>query len=136
MKVEKLSALALHSKNPAQLAAFYQECLGITFELANHGPMRSHFEADLGGLHIAILKAAKHAAPVVPTFHVADLEAHLQFLSARAVAPLHPIIDLGQGKRVAAFRDSDLRPFRLIELAKAPPTRSSTPCVAKSNTGM
>lgn len=56
MKIESVSALLFYSAEPARLAEFYRMYLGIPFELDRHGAMREHLEADLGDVHLAVLK--------------------------------------------------------------------------------
>jgi len=118
MKAESLSAVVYHSPQPERLAAFYKEHLGIPFEPGQHGPMRTHLETWFEGTHFAILKGAARSGEggVSPTFRVKGLERFVAALAEAGVPLKHPIADLGEGKRLASFRDVDGNVFSLIDL--------------------
>jgi predicted enzyme related to lactoylglutathione lyase len=123
MTVEFLSALVFFSPAPEPLAAFYRTHLGIPFEHHGHGPIRDHLEADLGGVHMAVLKGrapARDGGGVAPTFRVEDLDAAVGRLRASDVHPTRKILELGDGKRVATYRDPDGNTFSLIEVRSSP----------------
>jgi predicted enzyme related to lactoylglutathione lyase len=121
MKIESVSAVLFYSPEPAQLASFYRAHLGIPFEPDRHGAAREHLECDIGHVHLAVLKGHRPQAPrteatgVAPTFGVGDLDAFVQALGRAGVAPSGSILDLGEGRRVAQFRDPDGNSFQLIE---------------------
>jgi hypothetical protein len=56
MPVESVSAVLFYSSQPSRLADFYRNHLGIPFELDRHGSIREHLEADVGNVHLAVLK--------------------------------------------------------------------------------
>jgi predicted enzyme related to lactoylglutathione lyase len=114
MKPESLTGLIMYSPNPARLASFYEEVAGIPFELAQHGPVRVHREALWRGVHFAIWEGAERRN--VPTFRVADVASFAASLAARGVPPIGDIIDIGEGKRLASFRDPDGSEFRIIQV--------------------
>jgi predicted enzyme related to lactoylglutathione lyase len=119
MNVESLSAVVFFSSDPGRLAGFYKTHLGIPFQPESHGPMRDHLEAWVGGVHFAVLKGrgpAPEAGGVAPTFRVKGLDAFVAALEGAGVALMRKVLDLGEGKRVASFRDPDGNTFSLIEL--------------------
>jgi predicted enzyme related to lactoylglutathione lyase len=121
--IERLSALLFYSPDPERLAGFYRDALGIPFEPSTHGgAIGQHFEGFHGGTHFAIWKgpAAEAAPRMEATYRVRDLDRALGELEAREVVPLGPPRKLGEGKRVATFRDPDGNRFNLIELPGVP----------------
>jgi predicted enzyme related to lactoylglutathione lyase len=124
MKVLSISAVTITSNDPKRLADFYRSHLGIPLESQSHGPMKEHFEGWLGdpergGVHFAVLKgraAVADAGGAAPTFRVQGIDAFVADLKAVGTAPLHAIANLGEGKRLASFRDPDGNVFRLIDL--------------------
>lgn len=119
MKVDSLSAVVFFSNDPQRLAAFYEQNLGIAFANESHGPMHDHLEGQLGELHVAVLKGRGPDAQgggVAPTFRVGELDAFVQRLHGAGVAPTRKIMDLGDGKRLATFRDPDGNTFSLVEV--------------------
>jgi len=119
MKVESLSAVVFFSRDPERLAEFYRSRIGIPFEHRSHGPMRDHIEGWLEGIHFAVLKGAPaegEGRGVAPTFRVRGLDAWVGDLGQSGVTPVREIIDLGEGKRLASFRDPDGNLFSLIDL--------------------
>ena len=120
MNVESVSAILFYSPEPARLARFYVANLAIAFQLDRHGAIREHHEADLGDVHLAVLKGRGPGADgggVSPTFRVRGLDAFVRKLDEAGAHPLRPVLDLGEGKRVASFRDPDGNTFNLIEIA-------------------
>ena len=124
MNVMSVSAITITSPNPEQLAAFYRQRLGIVLEAASHGAMKRHFEGwigepERGGVHFAVLKGRAGAAEAggpAPTFRVRGIEACVAELEQAGTALVHRVADLGEGKRLASFRDPDGNVFRLIDL--------------------
>jgi len=113
-----LSALTLQSNDPARLAGFYRRALGLPLQATRHGTVQEHFEGILGGVHFAVLRAhARLGGPIVPVFRVADLEAATAALRAGGVEIVLKPLDLGEGKRVAAFADPDGNVVRLFSSA-------------------
>ena len=120
MNVESVSAIVFFSPDPERLAAFYRTQLGIPLAQEAHGPMRHHHEADLGDVHVAVLKGRAPGGPdaggVAPTFRVRNIDACIADLTASGVPPTRKIMELGDGKRLATFRDPDGNAFHLIDL--------------------
>jgi len=124
MHAEALSALVIYSPHPEQLAVFYRTHLGIPFESHGHGPIRDHLEAWLGGapghgVHLAILKGngpEGHRGSVAPTFRVADLDRAVTSMRDGGAKQVRAVFDIGEGKRLASFADTDGNVFSLIEV--------------------
>ncbi len=116
MKILHLAGLVINSANPEALAHFYRESLGAPFELQSHGTIKEHFECDFAGVHFAILKRKTNVGSAfIPSFACANLEEALADLAAHAIKPLHPIIELGAGKRVSSIADPEGNVFRLFQ---------------------
>jgi predicted enzyme related to lactoylglutathione lyase len=120
MNVQFLSAIVFISSDPARLADFYKTHLGIPLEHESHGPMKDHIEGWLGDVHVAVLKGrgpAEGVGGVAPTFRVQDLDAFVASLAAAGASPIRKIANLGEGKRLASFRDPDGNTFSLLEMS-------------------
>jgi len=116
MNVLHLAGLVINSEQPEALARFYRDALGVPFTLQSHGRMREHYECELAGVHFAILKRKVPAGGAfTPSLACTNLEAALADLATRQIKPLHPIIDLGDGKRVCSIADSDGNVVRLFQ---------------------
>lgn len=117
MTTLSFSALTIQSRDPDRLAAFYRDTVGLPLAVHDHGPIAGHHEGDLGGVHLAVLKASPTiGGPFVPVFRVDDLDACCARLAARGVPALHRPLDLGEGKRVVTFSDPEGNAFRMIEI--------------------
>lgn len=53
-QIEFLSAVLIVSENPARLAEFYREVVGVPLKDEAHGTSRAHYGCNLGDLHFAI----------------------------------------------------------------------------------
>src|SRR5262249_61552250 len=53
-QIEFLSAVLIVSENPARLAEFYREVVGVPLKDEAHGTSRTHYGCNLGDLHFAI----------------------------------------------------------------------------------
>jgi predicted enzyme related to lactoylglutathione lyase len=115
---QTLTGIIFTSMNPERLAAFYRDVLDIPFALAQHGKIREHIECEVNHIHFAILKKGQIAptSNITPSFRVNDLAGFIDGLAARSITPLHPIIDLGEGKRVSTIADPDGNTIRLIQI--------------------
>jgi hypothetical protein len=119
MRVQSLSAVIFNSPNPGRLAAFYNEHLGLDFGLRAHGPITVHHEARLGDMRFAIVPGGPgqaNASGVSPTFLVNGLDAFRDALDRAGVKEREPVRSLGEGKRLALYRDIDGNAFQLIDL--------------------
>lgn len=115
-----LSALTFQSEDPARLAEFYRDKVGLPLRLDRHGTVAPHHEGDLGNIHFAVLPAAlKSGGPIVPVFRVRNLAASLADLCGQGVEQVLKPLSLGEGMTVAAFKDPDGNVFRLIEFSAA-----------------
>src|SRR5215470_3586319 len=100
-QIEFLSAVLIVSEQPARLAKFYREVVGVPLKDEAHGTSRAHYGCNLGDLHFAIhpletFPDRRHAAgAVTPAFNVFPLKAPVQSLEAHAVRPLSPPQDTG-----------------------------------------
>jgi predicted enzyme related to lactoylglutathione lyase len=122
MQAHSLSAVVFTSSNPDRLAAFYNQHLGLGFARRAHGPGPEHHEASLGGMRFAIVPGAGPAGGahgVSPTFLVNGLDGFVQTLQAAGVDQQEPTRSLGEGKRLALYRDIDGNAFQLIDLGFA-----------------
>lgn len=122
MNVECLSALVQYSPNAKNLAQFYREILGIPLEQTSHGDVGEHYETFYKRTHYAIWQeeerqAANSQNTIVPTFLVRDIQGYVGLLSERGIKILHPIKDIGEGKKVVTILDPDGNRLRLIEIA-------------------
>jgi predicted enzyme related to lactoylglutathione lyase len=119
MNVDSLSAVVFFSPDPNRLAGFYRTNLGIPLEHESHGPMKDHIEGWLGSVHVAVLKGrgpGEQGGGVAPTFRVRGLDAFVAALTTAGTPPVRKVADLGEGKRLASFRDPDGNAFSLIDL--------------------
>ncbi len=124
MTAHALTGVVLYSPDPERLARFYREAIGIPFAPSTHGgAIREHNEGMFGGVHFAIWRTTEEHAParggrgaLVPVFRVDDVGAWADRLAARDVPMVYPIVELGEGKRVATFADPDGNAFRLIQI--------------------
>ena len=114
----RITGLALSSQDPERLSTFYREVLGIPFALAQHGQLRPHIECEVDNFHFAIIRKGQVAegSNVTPSFFVLDLAAFLTQAAARGVQPLHPVIDIGEGKCISTIADPDGNTIRLIQI--------------------
>jgi predicted enzyme related to lactoylglutathione lyase len=123
MRVHSLSAVVFVSAQPERLAAFYNRHLGLGFERRAHGPIASHHEARIGDMRFAIVPGSSAtpgpASGVCPTFLVNGVDGFVADLAAAGIAEREPIRPLGEGKRLASFRDPEGNGFQLIDLGFA-----------------
>jgi catechol 2,3-dioxygenase-like lactoylglutathione lyase family enzyme len=119
--IEFLSAVLLVSADPARLAAFYRDVVGIPLAKEEHGNTRPHWGCDLGEVHFAI-----HPVETFPdrqsgvgaiklAFTVFDIDALVQRLAQAGVALLYPPRDTGFFWSTA-IRDPDGNLIEFTEL--------------------
>ncbi len=116
MNVRGLTGIALHSPDPDRLARFYNETLGLELSHAEHGNIGLHYEGMVGAVHVALWKPIEKMGLFVPVFRVDDIDSAVAELVDRGVPAIHRTLDIGEGKRVATFRNPDGLAFRLIQL--------------------
>lgn len=118
MLAMSLSAVTFQSQDPARLAEFYRDKVGLPLRLDRHGAVAPHHEGDLGNIHLAVLPASgKAGGPIVPVFRVRNLAASVAQLCGQGVEQVLKPLSLGEGMTVAGFKDPDGNVFRLIEFA-------------------
>jgi len=115
MTTKALVGVIIYSPNPERTAQFYKDKIGIPFELQSHGKIREHYECLFNFIHFAILKRKEGEGSnnIVPSFRVDNINA---FIEHHSLKTIHPIIDLGEGKRVTSISDIDGNMIRLIQL--------------------
>ena len=100
-KIEFLSAVLLVSKEPARLAAFYRQVVGLPLEDERHGDTAPHYGCELGDLHFAIHPMENFsgtgagAGSVKLAFTVFDLAALAGRLEAAGIKLAYPPKDTG-----------------------------------------
>src|SRR5690348_14885125 len=109
MATNFLTGIIMFSQEPRRLAAFYRDALGIPFEVAQHGKLAEHIECEFNNVHFAILKKGQTfpGSNIIPSFAVSNLRDFLEQLGQQDIKPLHPIIDIGEGKSVSTISDPD-----------------------------
>jgi len=100
-RVEFLSAVLLVSRNPARLAAFYRDVVGVPLAEERHGNSRVHWGCNLGEIHFAI-----HSVETFPdkqsgvgsvklAFTVFNMQALVERLEQAEASLLYPPRDTG-----------------------------------------
>lgn len=121
MLAMNLSALTFQSRDPARLAEFYRDKVGLPLRLDQHGAVTPHHEGDLNDIHFAILPSSvASGGPVVPVFRVRNLAASIADLCGQGVEQVLKPLSLGEGMTVAGFKDPDGNVFRIIEFTAEP----------------
>ena len=118
MTAKNLAGVIIMSPNPDELANFYRDWFGLPFEKQKHGQIREHVECESGNIHFAILKKAQtsRGGNIVPSFALSNLEEFLNELQENGIKPLHPIINIGEGKSICTISDPDGNAIRLIQI--------------------
>ena len=100
-QIEFLSAVLIVSQDPARLAAFYRDVVGIPLKDESHGQSLPHYGCTLGDLHFAI-----HPVETFPdrrngvgavklALNVFDIKALVKRLEDKGVKLLYPPADTG-----------------------------------------
>ncbi len=100
-RIEFLSAIIMVSRDPARLAQFYREVVGIDLEEERHGASLPHYGTTLGDVHFAIHPT--QSFPGTPSavgsvkiaLSVFDMEATVRRIEAHGVRLLYPPRDTG-----------------------------------------
>lgn len=122
MTVKSLCGVILTARDPAALAAFYAEALGLRFERETHGGLAPHFGVDIGALHFGIHPPSNlgldrpGAGGTVVSFDVEDLDQVIQRLARLGARQIMPPHDEGFGT-VATYLDPEDNPFEVVALA-------------------
>lgn len=120
-RVEFFSAVLLVSKDPARLAAFYRDVLGVPIEDEEHEGSAKHYGCDLGDIHFAIHPVEDfpdrrcEVGAIKLAFTVFDVHAVVRGLMSKGVEPLYPPRDEGFFISTAV-RDPDGNYLELTEL--------------------
>lgn len=111
---QSLAGLVLYGEAAPELVAFYRDRLGIALAPATHGKVKEHHEGQIGSTHMAVWPGA---ARFVPVFRVDSAARAATELADSPCRQLHPVLELGEGKRIVSFTDPAGNEFRLIEIA-------------------
>lgn len=99
--IEFFSAVLIVSKDPARLARFYREVVGVPLEPEEHEGTEPHWGCTLGDLHFAIHPiedfpdGRSGAGAVKLAFTVFDIQAVARRLREKGVPLLYPPKDTG-----------------------------------------
>jgi len=99
--IEFFSAVLIVSENPARLAAFYRDVVGVPLTEESHGASLPHYGATLGDLHFAIhpvetFPDRRHGVGAVKlAFNVFDIEEVVSRLESKGVQLLYRPHDTG-----------------------------------------
>ena len=100
-QIEFLTAILIVSENPARLASFYGDIVGIPLTDEAHGDSLPHYGCTLGDLHFAIhpvetFPDRRHAGGAVKfALDVFDIKALVARLAAKGIQVLYPPHDTG-----------------------------------------
>lgn len=122
--VQFFSGIILVSENPARLAAFYRDTLGVPLAAEEHTDTQPHWGCDLGDIHFAVHPIddfpdrRSGVGAVKLAFNVFDLEAQVKHLEELAIELLYPPKDTGFFLSTA-FLDPDGNFVELTQLVPA-----------------
>jgi len=100
-QIEFFSAVLIASENPARLAKFYREVVGVPLQDEAHGTSRPHYGCNLGDMHFAIhpvetFPDKRHGVGAVKiALNVFDIKALVERLENNGIKPLYPVHDTG-----------------------------------------
>ena len=121
-----LSGVILVSENPARLASFYREILGLSLQEEAHGDGLPHWGCELGDVHFAIHDVADYpedkatgVGAVKLAFMVFDLMGLTQWLAAQGVELCYPPTSLGSESLATAVHDPDGNLVELTQLGSS-----------------
>jgi catechol 2,3-dioxygenase-like lactoylglutathione lyase family enzyme len=128
--IERVTAILLISPDPAALAAFYRNTLGLPLEDEEHPGVPLHYGCDVGGVHLAIHASAgftgvpaRDAHSPVLVLGTSSVRAVAERLSASGVPTVGPT-DHGFGL-IVSFRDPDGNLVEVLEEYAAPKASAS-----------
>lgn len=126
---EFLSAVLLVSRDPARLARFYREVIGVELKEEEHDETQPHYGGQLGDLHFAIhplenfagiesegSESEPQTGSVKLAFEIFDMEEFLTRLRMHGVEPLYPPKPLGTSV-ITAVRDPDGNVIEFTQLS-------------------
>ena len=100
-QIEFLSAVLIVSENPARLAEFYRDVVGVPLQDEAHGTSLPHYGCNLGDTHFAIhpvqtFPDRRHGVGAVKiALSVFDLNAVVERMKSKGVKLLYPPHDTG-----------------------------------------
>jgi predicted enzyme related to lactoylglutathione lyase len=100
-QIEFLSAILIISEDPARLATFYRDVVGIPLKDEGHGQSLPHYGCTLGDLHFAIhpietFPDQRHGVGAVKlALNIFDIQGLVKRLEANGVKVLYPPTDMG-----------------------------------------
>lgn len=100
-QIEFLSAVLIVSENPARLAEFYRDVVGVPLKDETHGTSLPHYGCNLGDTHFAIhplqtFPDRRHGVGAIKlALSVFDLNAVVARMKSRGVKLLYPPHDTG-----------------------------------------
>ena len=100
-QIDFISGILLVSKNPARLASFYRDAVGLALDQEQHGDTLPHWGCDLGDIHFAIhpiedFPDQKHGVGAVKlAFNVFDIQEVAREFATRGIDLLYPVRDTG-----------------------------------------
>lgn len=100
-KIEFLSAVLLVSEDPAKLAEFYRDVIGVALEPEEHEGTLPHWGCTLGDIHFAIHPVEDFpdrrsgVGAVKLAFNVFDIASLAARLTGSGVSLVYPIQDTG-----------------------------------------
>jgi len=100
-QIEFLSAVIVVSENPARLAEFYRDVVGIPLKDEAHGTSLAHYGCNLGDIHFAIhpvetFPDRRHGVGAVKlALNVFDMNALVERMKSNDVKLLYPPHDTG-----------------------------------------
>ena len=112
--VRAVTAILLESADPARLAAFYRDVLGVPLQHVEVPGFPPHHGAELAQVYLAILKGRRRSGASCVAFYVDDVTA------AAAALRVAKVKQLAAPKRtplglIARFSDPDGNPFELYQ---------------------
>jgi catechol 2,3-dioxygenase-like lactoylglutathione lyase family enzyme len=117
-----LSGIIVVSAEPARLAGFYRDLLGVPLVEEQHGDTEPHWGCELGDVHFAIHPEADYpgealgVGAVKVAFMVFEMDRLVARLAERGVGLLYPPAAFGESSRITAVRDPDGNTVELTEL--------------------
>lgn len=121
--IEFISAVLVLSPNPAKLAAFYVDVLGIPLKQEMHGETKAHYGCELGDVHFAIHPSSNfgESGELKPgtirlAFVVFDIQRFCEKLAHHKIDLLYSPQDAGFAI-MTAIRDPDGNYLEFTQLA-------------------
>ncbi len=117
-----VAAVLIHSPQPARLAAFYRDALGLPLVPVEADGLAPHFACELGGVYVAVMPGARQGKSPGRTcvaFMVDDVEAAVRSLEAAGARVLDRPRATALGT-IARLRDPEGNLLELYQPPEAP----------------